>query len=472
MAFDTLTEKFQKAFRNITGKGKLTEKNMEEMLKEVRTALLEADVKFSVVKRLIADIKEKAMGQEVLKSLNPSEMVLKIVRDELIELLGEEENIVFAPQGITTVMMVGLQGTGKTTAAAKIANLMKKHQGRRVMLAACDLIRPAAIEQLQTLGKSIGVEVFTLGLTTDAIDTAKKALQYAQEKNYDTVIFDTAGRLHIDDDLMQELVDIKAAIAPNEILLTVDAMSGQSILEVAKTFHDTLAVSGLVVTKFDSDTKGGGVLSVRSETGVPVKFVGVGEKVEDLETFHPDRMVSRIMGGGDLASLIEGLQNKIDMEEAEATGRRMMSGNFDLNDMLSQYEQMGKMGSFSGIMKMIPGLNSLAGQINDDDANKKLKKNKAIIQSMTKEERSNPDILRASRKQRIAKGSGTTVAEVNTCIKEFEKMKKAMTQMQAMMAGGGMPGMPGMGGMGGLGGLRAASQAKKMSKKLRKMNRR
>ena len=469
MAFDTLTEKFQKAFRNITGKGKLTEKNMEEMLKEVRTALLEADVKFSVVKRLINDIKEKALGQEVLKSLNPSEMVLKIVHDELIALLGEEEDIVFAPQGITTVMMVGLQGTGKTTAAAKIANLMKKNQSRRVMLAACDLIRPAAIEQLQTLGKSIDVEVFTLGLTTDAVDTAKKALQYAKEKNYDTVIFDTAGRLHIDEVLMQELVDIKTAIQPHEILLTVDAMSGQSILEVAKTFHDTLAVTGLVVTKFDSDTKGGGVLSVRSETGVPVKFTGVGEKIDDLETFHPDRMVSRIMGGGDMATLIDELNKKIDMEEAERTGHRMMSGNFDLNDMLSQYEQMGKMGSFSGIMKMIPGLNQLAGQINDDDANKKLKKNKAIIQSMTKEERSNPDILRASRKQRIAKGSGTTVADVNTCIKEYEKMKKAMQQMQAMMAGGGMPNIPGMGG---IGGLRARQQMKKQSKKLRKMNRR
>ena len=457
MAFENLSERLGKAFKNITGKGKLTEKNMNDMLREVRMSLLEADVNYGVVKDFISRIKEKAMGQEVLTSLNPGQMVVKIVHDEIVALLGTEDAPVnYKKSGITTIMMVGLQGTGKTTASAKIANLMKKKQGRNPLLVACDVIRPAAIDQLKTLGESIGVEVFSLGVETKALETAKQAMVYAKENGYDTVLFDTAGRLHIDDELMQELSDIKAYVQPDDILLTVDAMTGQDIVNVASSFHEQLEVSGLVLTKLDGDSRGGGILSVRAITNVPVKFVGLGEKIEDLDVFHPDRMADRILGMGDIMSLVEKAQEKMDMEATTKSTNRMMSGKFTLTDMLVQYEQIEKMGSLGGMMKLLPGMGQLAGQIDEAKADNKIKKSKAIIQSMTPEERENPNILRASRKNRIAKGSGVSVADVNRCLNEFEKMKQVMKQFSSLAKGGKMPNL---GGLGAMKNMRAMSRA-------------
>lgn len=457
MAFENLSERLGKAFKNITGKGKLTEKNMNDMLREVRMSLLEADVNYGVVKDFISRIKEKAMGQEVLTSLNPGQMVVKIVHDEIVALLGTEDAPVnYKKSGITTIMMVGLQGTGKTTASAKIANLMKKKQGRNPLLVACDVIRPAAIDQLKTLGESIGVEVFSLGVETKALETAKQAMVYAKENGYDTVLFDTAGRLHIDDELMQELSDIKTYVQPDDILLTVDAMTGQDIVNVARSFHEQLEVSGLVLTKLDGDSRGGGILSVRAITNVPVKFVGLGEKIEDLDVFHPDRMADRILGMGDIMSLVEKAQEKMDMEATTKSTNRMMSGKFTLTDMLVQYEQIEKMGSLGGMMMLLPGMGQLAGQIDEAKADNKIKKSKAIIQSMTPEERENPNILRASRKNRIAKGSGVSVADVNRCLNEFEKMKQVMKQFSSLAKGGKMPNL---GGLGAMKNMRAMSRA-------------
>ena len=466
MAFESLSERLGKAFKNITGKGKLSEKNMNDMLREVRMSLLEADVNYGVVKDFIARVKEKALGTEVMTSLNPGQMVVKIVHDEIVALLGNEEApINYKKTGITTVMMVGLQGTGKTTAAAKIANVMKKKQSRKPLLVACDVIRPAAIEQLKTLGESIDVEVFSLGVETKALETAQKAMDYAKEQGYDTVVFDTAGRLHIDEELMQELSDIKAFVHPDDILLTVDAMTGQDIVNVASSFHEQLSVTGLVLTKLDGDSRGGGILSVRSITQVPVKFVGLGEKIEDLDVFHPDRMADRILGMGDILSLVEKAQEKMDMEASTKSANRMMSGQFTLSDMLIQYEQIEKMGSLGGMMKLLPGMGQMANQIDDANADNKLKKSKAIIQSMTPEERENPNILRAGRKNRIAKGSGTTVADVNRCISEYEKMKTVMKQMMSMSKNGKMPNM---GAMGGMKNMRAMNKAMRAGKKGRR----
>ncbi len=466
MAFESLTDRLGKAFKNITGKGKLSEKNMNDMLREVRMSLLEADVNYAVVKDFIAKVKEKALGTEVMNSLNPGQMVVKIVRDEIVTLLGTEEApINYKNEGITTVMMVGLQGTGKTTASAKIANVMKKKQKRNPLLVACDVVRPAAIEQLKTLGESIGVEVFSLGVETNALETAKQAMDYAKDKGYDTVLFDTAGRLHIDEALMQELADIKEYVQPDDILLTVDAMTGQDIVNVASSFHESLSVTGLVLTKLDGDSRGGGILSVRSITNVPVKFVGLGEKIEDLDVFHPDRMADRILGMGDILSLIEKAEEKMDMEASAKSANRMMSGEFTLSDMLVQYEQIEKMGSLGGMMKMLPGMGQMAGQIDEAKADNKLKKSKAIIQSMTPEEREKPEIIRAGRKNRIARGSGTTVADVNRCLSEFEKMKKMMKQVMAMSKSGKMPNM---GAMGGMKNMRAMNKAMRAAKRGRR----
>lgn len=448
MAFESLSDRLGKAFKNITGKGKLTEKNMNDMLREVRMSLLEADVNYGVVKDFVARVKEKALGTEVMNSLNPGQMVVKIVHDEIVALLGTEDAPVnYKSAGITTVMMVGLQGTGKTTAAAKIANVMKKKQNRKPLLVACDVIRPAAIEQLKTLGESIGVEVFSLGVETKALETARQAMEYAKENGYDTVLFDTAGRLHIDEELMQELSDIKALVKPDDILLTVDAMTGQDIVNVASSFHDQLDVTGLVLTKLDGDSRGGGILSVRTITQVPVKFVGLGEKIDDLDVFHPDRMADRILGMGDIMSLVEQAQEKMDLEASAKSANRMMSGQFTLTDMLVQFQQLKKMGSLGGMMKLIPGMGQLAGQLDEAKADNKMKKSEAIILSMTMEERENPKILRASRKNRIAKGSGTTVADVNRLLNEYEKMKQVMKQMGAMAGSGKTPNMGALGAM-------------------------
>ncbi|MBQ0065928.1 MAG: signal recognition particle protein [Firmicutes bacterium] len=470
MAFESLSDRLNKAIKNITGQGKLTEANMNDMLKEVRMSLLEADVNYTVVKNFVASVKEKAMGQEVWDSLNPGQMVIKIVRDELQELLGKEDaRIHFKKHGMTTVMMVGLQGTGKTTAAAKIAKYCKEKLARRVLLVACDIVRPAAIEQLQTLGKSINIEVFSLGPQVGAVETAKQALAYAKDRQKDLVIFDTAGRLHIDTELMQELSDMKELVQPDDILLTVDAMTGQDIVTVAKEFNEKLSITGLIVTKMDGDARGGGLLSVRSITNVPVLFVSNGEKVDDLEAFHPDRMADRILGMGDIVSLVEQAQDKLDMDVQKETARRMKEGVFTFNDLLAQYNEISKMGSIQNMMKLIPGINKMASAVDDDKVNKDMKKSKAIIQSMTPYERENPKCLKASRKNRIAKGAGVKVMDVNKLIGQLEQMQ----MMTKMMNGGRMPDMAALQNMqrgGGLpgGSKHSGSKKQKVKKKKKK----
>ena len=347
-------------------------------------------------------------------------MLVKIVHDEITALLGEAQaEIVYRESGITTIMMVGLQGTGKTTSAAKIAKIAKEKQGRKVMMIAADVIRPAAIDQLKTLGEQIGTEVYSLGTETAALETVRRGMAYAEEKGYDTVFIDTAGRLHIDEELMQELEDINALVKADEILLTVDAMTGQDIVNVARSFKERLPLTGLVVTKFDGDSRGGGVLSVRRITQVPIKFVGEGEKIEDMDMFYPERMADRILGMGDVVTLVERAQEKMDMESAERAAKKMMSGKFDLNDMLEQMEQIERLGPLGGLMKMIPGMSQYSDIINEADTSSATKKTKAIIQSMTKEERENPDRIRSTMKRRIAKGSGTTVTDVNRLLSQF-----------------------------------------------------
>ena len=439
MAFESLTERLNKAFKNISGQGKLTEKNMDDMLREVRLALLEADVNYKIVKDFLVNVKDKAVGQEVYTSLNPSQMVVKIVHDELVALLGEKEApLNFKESGMTVVMMVGLQGTGKTTSVGKITSLLKRKYNKHPMLIAADVIRPAAIEQLQTLGKEVGAEVFSLGIETPAVETVRQGLARAKESGADIVLIDTAGRLHIDDELMEELAQIKENAKPDDILLTVDAMTGQDIINVAQAFHEKLNVTGLVVTKLDGDSRGGGVLSVRSITQVPVKFIGLGEKMEDLDVFYPDRMADRILGMGDIMTLVEQAQEKMDLEQSEKSARKMMEGTFTLDDMLQQVEQVQKLGSLGGIMKMIPGLNQFASQMDDEKTTRQMNRSKAIIRSMTKEERQDPGILRASRKKRIAAGSGTTVQEVNALVNQFEKTRQMMKQMAQLQKGGKM----------------------------------
>ena len=438
MAFDSLSERLNHAMRNVAGKGKLTDKNMEDMLKEVRLALLEADVNYRIVKDFLEEVRDKARGEDVINSVEPGEMLVKIVHDQLIDLLGNEEaEIHFKETGITTIMMAGLQGTGKTTSAAKIANLLKK-KDRKILMIAADVIRPAAIEQLQTLGKEIDTEVFTKGVETSALETVREGMRYAEANGYDTVIIDTAGRLHIDEELMNELRDINRLVHPDEILLTVDAMTGQDIVNVAKAFAEALPLTGLVVTKFDGDSRGGGVLSVKKITGVPVKFVGEGEKIEDMDVFHPDRMADRILGMGDIVTLVEKAQEKMDMEAAQKSAEKMLSGKFDLNDMLAQFEQIERMGPLSGIMKMIPGMNQYAGMMNENATQGAMKHAKAIIQSMTKWERENPEKIRSTMKKRIARGSGTSINEVNKVLNQHSKMKKMMGTIGGMARSGNL----------------------------------
>ncbi len=437
MAFDSLSERLNKTMRNIAGKGKLTDSNMEDMLKEVRLALLEADVNYKVVKDFLNSVREKARGEDVLNSVEPGEQLVKIVHDEIIALLGTEQaELQFKPSGITVIMMVGLQGTGKTTSVAKIARIVKNKMDRKPMLIAADVIRPAAIEQLQTLGREIDVEVYTDGPSEKAITAVRNGMAYAAEHGYDTVFIDTAGRLHIDEELMQELSDINELVHADEILLTVDAMTGQDIVNVAKSFAQQLPLTGLVVTKFDGDSRGGGVLSVKAITGLPVKFVGEGEKIDDMDIFYPDRMADRILGMGDVVSLVERAQEKMDMEAAEKSAERMMNGQFTMEDMLVQFEQIQRLGPLGGIMKMIPGFNQYADMIDDAKASDSMKHTKAIIQSMTPYERAHPDKLRSTMKKRIANGSGTSLTEVNKLINQFEKMKKAMGLLGNMQRSG------------------------------------
>lgn len=429
MAFESLSNRLTASFKHIVGKDKLTDKNMEQMLKEIRLALLEADVNYTVVKNFIADVKEKMLGVKVSQALDPSQMVYKIVHDEIVQLLGESSGLNYKSSGLTVIMVVGLQGTGKTTSSAKMAKLIRDKQDRKPLLVAADVIRPAAIEQLQTLGKQTDIEVFTLGPNEKAVKTVEQAVKYAEKNGYDTLIIDTAGRLHIDNDLMNELSLLKKKFKPDEILLTVDALTGQDIVNVAKTFDNLLDITGLIVTKFDGDARGGGVLSVRAVTEVPVKFVGVGEKISDIDIFYPDRVAQRILGMGDLQTLVEKAEAEFDQELANKSMQNLMNGTYSLDDMLVQMHQMKKLGPLSGIMKMLPGMNQYASALDGMDTDSMMKKQEAIIQSMTPYERRHPEELRNSHKNRIAKGSGTTVSDVNKLINSFERTKKMLSSM-------------------------------------------
>ena len=430
MAFESLSNRLTASFKHIVGKDKLTEKNMNQMLQDIRVALLEADVNYGVVKAFIERLKQEMLGVSVMQSLNPSEQVYKIVRDEITNLLGETQSeLTFKSSGITTIMVVGLQGTGKTTSVAKISKLIRDKNNRKPLMIAADIIRPAAIEQLQTLGKQIDVEVFSLGSEIKAEETVRQGLAYAAKNGYDTVLIDTAGRLHIDKELMNELSVLKKKFKPDEILLTVDALTGQDIVNVAKAFDDLLDITGLIVTKFDSDARGGGVLSVKAVTDVPVKFVGTGEKIDDIDIFYPDRMASRILGMGDLDTLVEKAAAQFDEEQANKAMENLMNGTFSLDDMLVQMRNMKKLGPLTGLLKMLPGMNQYADMLENSDADDIMKKYEAIISSMTVYERKHPEELRSSHKNRIAKGSGTSVSEVNKLVNSFDKMKKMMAAM-------------------------------------------
>ena len=440
MAFESLGEKLQGIIKKLKGQSRLTEANMDEMLKEVRVALLEADVNFKVVKAFINDVKEKALGQKVLDQLNPSQMVVKIVHDELVELLGSKDTeLNYAKVGVTPIMMVGLQGTGKTTTTGKLAKLLKNKYHKKVLLVACDVYRPAAIDQLQTLAKSIDVECFSLGTDANPVDIARQALEYAKRYFMDVVIFDTAGRLHIDEQLMEELNKIQEIVQPQETLLLVDAISGQDAVNVANAFNEKLKLTGLVMSKLDGDSRGGAALSIKHLTGLPIKFAGVGEKIDDLEIFYPDRMADRILGMGDVLTFIEKAQENIDEKEAKKTAAKFMDGKFDLNDMLDNMRKVQKMGSFGGLLKLIPGMPSISKE-QLASAEKQMKDMETIINSMTPEERHNPEILKNSRKVRIAKGCGKTNADINKVLNKYEQMRDMMKQTRGMMKNGKMPG--------------------------------
>ena len=432
--FDSLQEKLTKSLRNIQGKGRLSERNMEDTLKEIRIALLESDVNYTVVKNFLEKIRLESIGQDVLNSVEPGQLLVKIVHDEIVKLLGDEDNSLhFNENGLTMIMVVGLQGTGKTTQAAKLANLLKK-QGRRPIMIAGDIIRPAAIEQLQSLGSQIDVEVYSQGLDVPVLRQITNGVSHAKLKGYDTVIIDTAGRLQIDEVLMKELKDIKDTVHPQEILLTVDALTGQDIVNVANAFNDLLEVTGLILTKFDGDSKGGAALSVKAVTGVPIKFTGTGEKIGDIETLYPERLAQRILGMGDVVSFVEKAQEEMDMKKAEETANRLMQGKFTMNDLLNSIEQSRKLGPLSSIMRMMPGMSDMASAINDQDADKELKSIRAIIQSMTPAEREDPSIMRSSHKRRIAKGSGTTVDQVNKLCNQYDKMKKMFKNLSSLQS--------------------------------------
>ena len=438
MAFDSLSERLQGTLKKVSGQGRLTEKNMEEMLSEIRLALLEADVNFQVVKEFIAATKEKALGQDVLGSLKPGQVVVKIVHDELVELLGTTVATIDYNKKPTVIMMVGLQGSGKTTTAGKIANLISKKNGKKPLLVAADIYRPAAVDQLKTLGEQLNIPVYEKGTSQSAESIVEEAMRFARENNNDVIIIDTAGRLHIDEPLMQELSNIKEIAHPHEILLVVDALTGQDIVNVASSFNEQLSITGAVLTKLDGDSRGGGALSIRHITHVPIKFIGTGEKLDAIDLFYPDRMADRILGMGDVVSLVEKVQDVYDEKETMKTFERMKRGTFGLDDMLEQMHQVRKLGPLSGILKMIPGMPKMP-QINDEDTDKKLKLTESIIYSMTLEERRDPSILNAKRKERIAKGCGRSVADVNRLIKQFEASKQMMKQMGNLDPTTGMP---------------------------------
>ena len=427
MAFEGLSSRLQEITKKLKGEARITENNMKEMLREVKLALLEADVNYKIVKEFINNVQEKALGQEVMKSLKPGEQVVKIVKDELVELLGgTESKINISSNPPTVIMLVGLQGSGKTTTAGKLANLLRK-QGKKPLLVACDVYRPAAIKQLQVVGGQLNIPVYSEENVKDVVGIARRAMSTAISKLNDVVILDTAGRLHVDEELMQELQNVKKSVKPHEILLVVDAMTGQDAVNVANEFNTQVGIDGVILTKLDGDTRGGAALSVKKVTGAPIKFAGVGEKLSELEVFHPDRMASRILGMGDVLSIIEKAEASFDLEEAEKLEAQLKKNKFDLNDYLAQLKQVKKMGSFSSILKMIPGMNKL-GDIKVDD--KEFDKIEAMINSMSAEERANPKILNGSRRKRIAKGSGRQVSEINRFMESFEMTQKMMKQMK------------------------------------------
>ena len=426
MAFESLSQKLTSAFKKLRGKGKLSEEDIKLAMREVRIALLEADVNMLVAKDFIKTVSARATGAEVMESLTPAQQVIKIVNEELTALMGSENSRVkFANKGPTIIMMCGLQGAGKTTHTAKLAKMYLK-QGRRPLVAALDIYRPAAIEQLEIVAKQANVPVFQMG-KTDPVIVAKNAYNHAKDYGNDILILDTAGRLHIDQQLMEELTNIKATVPVSETLLVIDAMAGQDSVNVAKQFNETIGLDGVIITKMDGDTRGGAALSVKAVTGKPIKFVGTGEKLDDLEAFHPDRMASRILGMGDVLTLIEKAQDQVDQKAAEETAKKMMQNKFDMNDMLEQFRQVKKMGGISSMLSMMPGGASISAD-DEEKAEKELKRIEAIIQSMTKKEREKPSIIDAKRKRRIARGSGTSVQEVNKLLRQFEQMQKMMKQ--------------------------------------------
>lgn len=429
MAFEGLSERLQATMQRIKGKGKVTEQDIKTMMREVRLALLEADVNFKVVKKFVNTVSERALGADVMQSLTPGQQVIKIVQDELTALMGgENSKINMSTKPPTVVMMVGLQGAGKTTTAGKLAMLMRKNYNKKPLLVACDIYRPAAIQQLQTVGKQIDVPVYTEGDQVSPKEITENALKYAKEEHLDFVIIDTAGRLHIDEALMNELVDVKEVSTPDEIMLVVDAMTGQDAVNVAETFDETLDISGVTLTKLDGDTRGGAALSIRSVTEKPIKFIGMSEKLDGLELFHPERMASRILGMGDVLSLIEKAQQGVDETKAKELEKKMRTSSFTFDDFLDQLEQVKDLGPLDDLMNMIPGANKMKGMKNANMDPKQIDNVQAIIRSMTLEERSNPEILNVSRKRRIAKGSGRSLQEVNRLIKQFGEMKKMMKQ--------------------------------------------
>ncbi len=445
MAFESLSDKLQNVFKRLRGKGRLTEADVKAALKEVKMALLEADVSFKVVKQFIASVQGRAVGEEVLEALQPGQMVIKIVNEELVRLMGSETTeIALKPSNeITVIMMVGLQGAGKTTTAAKIAGKWKA-KGRRPLLAACDVYRPAAVQQLKINGEKQGVPVFSMGENQDPVDIAKASVEHAAKNGYNVVILDTAGRLHVDEGMMEELVRIKEEVSVAQAILVVDAMTGQDAVNVAGSFQEKVGIDGVILTKLDGDTRGGAALSIRSVTGKPILYIGMGEKLSDLEQFYPDRMASRILGMGDVLTLIEKAEQEFDEEKAREMSQKLRKAEFDYNDFLDQMQQIKKMGGLASIMSMLPGMGQLKGGMPEVDESA-FAKVEAIILSMTKEERANPALMNPSRKQRIARGAGVDIGEVNRIVKQFDQMKKMMKQLPGMM--GGKKGRGGLGGM-------------------------
>lgn len=437
MAFENLSEKLQNVFKNLRSKGRLTEEDVKAALKEVKMALLEADVNFKVVKQFIKTVQERAIGQDVMNGLNPGQMVIKIVNEEMIALMGSETTEIALKPGseVTVIMMAGLQGAGKTTTTAKIAGKFKQ-KGKKPLLAACDVYRPAAIDQLKINGEKQGVEVFSMGDKNNPVDIAKGAVEHAKKNGYNVVIIDTAGRLHIDEDMMAELAAIKEQVEVHQTILVVDSMTGQDAVNVANLFQEKIGIDGVVLTKLDGDTRGGAALSIRAVTGRPILYIGMGEKLSDLEQFYPDRMASRILGMGDVLTMIEKAQEAIDEDEARKLEQKMKKAEFDFEDYLSSMGQMKKMGGLTSIMGMMPGLGGMKmPEIDEAEAEKGMKRTESIIYSMTPEERRNPSLLNPSRKKRIADGAGVDIAEVNRLVKQFEQARKMMKQIPGMMGG-------------------------------------